>query len=352
MTLIGTDIKFMNGLSLWGGPPDALRAAASAGLQGVNIRTIDELSPTLDAGYLAEFAALATELDLYVEMGIGKVNPYMTSELPRVRDLGNGSYLDGMIRMIEACAEHGWTETWSAIGGFKPYPGIFFTDRFRTDTDWDDQLRATEKFLKLLAPALRANGVHLNLETHEEVTSFELLRLIEAVGDDVIGICLDPANMPVRAEVPLEAIGRLAPYIRTTQLRDAALWRTETGLARLLAPCGQGVIDWARVIAILLDHRPDIHLTIEGIGSVRAEMPLHLHDPRWRAGHPDLTDAALAELQGLAAAYEARSASGEVETLEQLRQSRADGRQAHEQFVAASAAHLRAAIAAHSEARN
>ncbi|NQX25884.1 sugar phosphate isomerase/epimerase [Microbacteriaceae bacterium VKM Ac-2854] len=338
---VGTDVKFTNGATLWGSGPDALRYAASAGLEGVNVRTLDELSPTLDTGELRDFAQLAAELDLYVEMGVGKVNPYMTAELPRVRSLGEGSYLLGMQRMIETCAAFGWSETWTAVGGFKPYPGIFFTDRFRTDADWTDQLAATEEFLLRLAPTLRATGVRLNLETHEELTTFELIRLIEAVGDDVLGICLDPGNLAVRAEPPLEGIARIAPYVRTTQLRDAALWRNEDGtLSRFLAPCGEGVIDWSAALDLLLTANPGINLTIEGIGGVRAEMKLHVDDPTWQVGHPDLTPAALAELYRLADGYHARAEAALAPTAEQLRE-RVDPVPAHNAFVAASAAHLR-----------
>ncbi len=348
---VGTDVKFMNGTTIWGDGVHALRAVHAAGLEGVNLRTLDELSPTLDTAELDDFAAAAAELGLYVEMGVGKVNPYMTAELPRVRDLGNGSYLAGMERMIETCAYYGWTETWTAIGGFKPYPGLFFTDRFRSDTDWADQLAATERFLLKLAPALRANGVRLNLETHEEITTFELLRLIEAVGDDVLGVCLDPANVAVRAEVPMEAIARIAPFVRTTQLRDAALLRThdehtdQDVISRFIAPCGEGVIDWDQALGILLAHNPELNLTIEGIGAVRAEMRLHTEHPTWLAGHPDLTAEALAELHRLAAAYQERADAGEAETLDQLRAFRPAADE-HDRFVAVSAAHLRERLAA------
>jgi sugar phosphate isomerase/epimerase len=341
-TRVGVDVKFMNGTTAWGSWADALRTVSAMGLEGVNVRTLDELSPTLDRAELADFAQLAAELDLYVEMGVGKVNPYMTAELPRVRDLGSGSYLAGMERMLDTCAEFGWTETWTAIGGYKPYPGIFFTDRFRTDTDWADQLAATERFLLKLAPALRATGVRLNLETHEEITTFELLRLIDAVGDDALGVCLDPANLAVRAEVPLEAIARIAPHVRTTQLRDAALWVTEEGISRFIAPCGEGVIDWDVALAEVLDANPGINLTIEPIGQVRAEMKLHTADPVWQAGHPDLTDAALAELTALAEAYEARALAGDAETIEQLRALRPA--EAINDFALRCASHLRAVL--------
>jgi len=343
MTRIGTDIKFVEGVTFFGGPLDALCEVAALGLEGVNVRTLDEIAPTLDRGFLTDFAQLADDLGLYVEMGVGKVNPFMTAELPRVRDLGDGSYLAGMELLITTCAEFGWTETWTAVGGFKPYPGIFFTDRFRTDTDWGEQLAATERFLHRLAPVLRDTGVRLNLETHEEITTFELFRLIESVGDDVLGVCLDPGNLAVRGEVPLEALARIAPYVRTTQLRDAALWRTEEGLSRFLAPCGEGVIDWPAALAAVLEHNPGINLTIEPIGVVRAEMKLHTADPTWQAGHPDLTDEALAELFALAESYEERAARGEAESLDQLRALRPQ--EAFISFLLASADHLRGVLA-------
>jgi sugar phosphate isomerase/epimerase len=342
MNRIGTDVKFTGGVSYWGDPLEALGQIAVRGLNGLNVRTLDEIAPTLDRGFLTDFAQRANELGLYIEMGVGKVNPYMTAELPRVRDLGGGSYLAGMQRMIRTCAEFGWTETWTAVGGYKPYPGIFFTDRFRSDADWSDQLAATEKFLLRLAPVLRETGVRLNLETHEEITTFELLRLIETVGDDVIGVCLDPANLAVRAEVPLEGIARIAPYVHTTQLRDAALWRTDEGLSRFIAPCGEGVIDWDAALDLILTHRPDINLTIEPIGVVRAEMKLHTADATWRAGHPDLTDTALAELDSLAANYEARAALGEAEDIDALRALRPES--AVDDFAQRCAAHLRTVL--------
>lgn len=342
--LIGVDIKFVDGVTQWGDGLSALRTAAEQGFDGVNVRTIDELSPTLDPGELRDFAQLSRELGLYVEMGVGKVNPYMTAELPRVRALGEGSYLAGMQRMIEACAEHGWLEAWTAVGGFKPYRALYATDRFRTDTDWTAQLAATERFLQSLAPVLRDNGVHLDLESHEEITSFELLRLIDAVGDDVLGVCLDPANLAVRGELPNEGIRRLAPHVRSTQLRDIALWEVNGGLSRFLAPCGQGLIDWDDALEVLLGASPALHLTIEGIGAVRAEMTLHPDDGAWLAGHPDLVPDELARLRAQAADYERRAIAGDVETLDELRALRPD-RQAHDAFVADSAMHLRTRIA-------
>ncbi|GMA24124.1 hypothetical protein GCM10025864_18830 [Luteimicrobium album] len=56
--------------------------AHELGLDGVFLRTPWELSPTLDRGQMAEAVAHARDLGLYVQVGIGKVNPFTAPELP------------------------------------------------------------------------------------------------------------------------------------------------------------------------------------------------------------------------------------------------------------------------------
>ncbi|RSN11581.1 xylose isomerase [Nonomuraea sp. WAC 01424] len=322
MTRIGVDVKFTGGSSLLGADPLAtLDAVAGLGFEGILVRTVDEAFPELDPGAIGAFARAARDWGMFVQLGVGKVNPYMTAELPRVRDLGGGSYLAGMERLIRLCAEHGWTEAWTATGGFKPYPGLLSFDRFRTDADWADQLAATGDFLLALAPVLREHGVRLNIETHEEITTFEILRLIDLVGADVLGVCLDPANLVVRGEPVGPAVARVAPYTRMTHLRDAILADTGEGLSRFLMPIGQGMTDWPRLLDTLLGARPEIDLVIEGIGGSRAEMSLLPDDPRWWPAHPDMTPSDLEELRSLAARHTADAAAGRRPGLGELRSS-------------------------------
>jgi sugar phosphate isomerase/epimerase len=284
---------------------------------------------------------------MFVQPGLGKVNPFMTAELPRVRDLGSGSYLAGMVRMAELCAENGWTEAWSATGGYKRYPGLFCFDRFRTDVDWPAQLEATAQFLERLAPALRGCGVRLNLETHEEITTFEIVRLIERIGDDVLGICLDPANVMVRGELVSDAVARSAPWTHMTQLRDAVLVPTQSAISRFLMPIGQGVIDWYHLLGQLFAVTPDLDLVVEGVGATRAEMPLCPDDPLWLASHPDITERDIEGLRALARNYPAQTVRGEMPSIEELRRRRPQAT-ALSQFLTSSQKHLRSVLALHS----
>jgi sugar phosphate isomerase/epimerase len=347
MTRIGADVKFHDGATLLGHDPlETLDAVRALGFEGILVRTVDEAFPTLDAGAIAEFAQEARRQGMFVQLGLGKVNPFMTAELPRVRDLGDGSYLDGMIRMIELCAEHGWTEAWTATGGYKhELPAPFCFDRFRTDVEWSDQLAAIARFLRRLAPALRANGVRLNLETHEEITTFEILRLIDEVGADAVGVCLDPGNLMVRGEPVMDAVRRVAPYTHMTHLRDAVLVGHDDGISRFLAPIGAGVTDWDELVGVLLDAQPGIDLTIEGIGGSRAEMSLTPQDTFWRSMHPDMTDADVTELERLVAEYPAQADRGTVECVDLLR-ARPPARPDYIDFLQRSRAALGAVIAA------
>lgn len=81
--------------------------------------------------------------------------------------------------MMEACAEFDIRELWISTAGAKPYKGKFGTDRFRTDVSWEEQLEATRRFLLKLKPIAQDLGIHLNLETHEEITTFEILRSLK-----------------------------------------------------------------------------------------------------------------------------------------------------------------------------
>lgn len=126
--------------------------------------------------------------------------------------MGDGDTLLGFRRMMEACAAIGCRELWASTAMVKPmFAGRLAWDRFRTDVTWEEQLVAIERFLSRLASYARDLGIHINLETHEEITSFELVRLVEAVGPDVIGIVYDTANALHRVEHPVWTARRVAP---------------------------------------------------------------------------------------------------------------------------------------------
>ena len=58
--------------------------STTLGLGGIFFPTALDMSPTLDAGDLSDIRAKADELGLYLESGLGKINPYCSAEAPEL----------------------------------------------------------------------------------------------------------------------------------------------------------------------------------------------------------------------------------------------------------------------------
>lgn len=282
-------------------PFDLLGFVHEQGLDGYFFGSPLTLSPTLDGGYLLEVRSRAAELGLYVEIGIGNVNPARFGRLPAVAGLGEGDYRRGFERLMRAGVAMGCRELRVDMGG----EGA----RFDPDVSWTAQLEQTRGFLASLTPLCRDLGCRLDVETHADVTTFELLRLIEAVGGDVVGVCLDTANVLCRAEDPVAAACRVAPYVHQTHVKDAILFFDERGLMRQSRPCGEGCIDWHAVLPALAAHSPDLTLSIEDHKGLFRALS---YEPAWLAAHPDLTPREIAELVRLARDAEARFTRGDI----------------------------------------
>lgn len=303
------------------GPLASLDHVKGLGLAGIFFPTVLDMSPTLDRGFLRELRTHADSLGLYLEAGLGKINPYASAEAVELRAAGNGDIIAGLTRMVECAAVIGCHELWISPGNFKgQFPGRFANDRFRTDIDWADQLAAMEKVMHRIAPVLRHHGSHMNMETHDEITSFEILRLIAAVGEDVTGAVFDTANGLQRGEHPVWAARRLAPHVRQTHIKDAYVARAPGGLDFQSRPCGDGIVDFAAILPILHRANPSLNLSLEVAASCedrpRAKNPrqcIQIDDPVWQAAHPDLTPEEYVAYMTMVDAYEMRVASGEIE---------------------------------------
>lgn len=327
------------------GPIKLIERCAELGHEGVFFRTVLDVSPTLDRGFLRAVKQRADDFGLYLEMGLGKINPYNTPEAPEVRDVGKGDYLLGMTRMIEATTEIGCTALWGDTANYQRHDwGLHAIDRYRTDVTWEDQLDATRKFLLRLAPVLKDHGAVVAIETHEEITTTEIVRLIEAVGTDVAGVTLDLANVVVRGEDPVAATRRVAPYVRKTHMRDLILFERPMGLEREIRAIGDGLIDWQAVLGALFAAGVNPNFTIENVwGPDRNQIPLF--DPDWQARQPDAELGEILELIRLSRLFEAAVRAGTMPPPDDYYSVQADLPEL-EGFVERSARALKSAAAA------
>ncbi len=280
MIKIGLDTFTIRDLNL--DPFQILDYVKAHELEGAQFGSLRQISPSLDPGYLKEIRAHADRLGLYSHVSVGTCNPHFTGK-------SREEQIADLTAEIETAAACGWHELHSCLGG----PD----ERYRHKIPWPQQLADSSEFIRELGPVLRAHGSRINLETHGDATTFELVRLIESAVADVAGICLDTANVLVFAEDPIAAARRAAPYTHLTHTKDGILYFSEHGLMRQGRPPGQGCLDWEKILPILHEQQPNLPLSIE---DHKWLFEIRIFDPEWHAHHPDLNSIELAECVRLA----------------------------------------------------
>jgi sugar phosphate isomerase/epimerase len=253
--------------------PAALDLARELGLDGVLFATPRSVSPSLDRDELLAARQAADEHGLFVEAGLGCLGPHGdTAE--RVAEL---------TAMIGAAATLGCDRFFAHTR----------TERQHASRPHAEQLAEIQRTLAALRPVLLEHGCRLNVKTHEDLSSVEVLRLVETAGADAFGVSLDVANLVVRAEDPVEVTRRLAPHIHQTHLEDVALYFATAGLRRELRPCGDGVLDWTAILDALVRDAPARHLVFE---QHRGQFDTEIFRDGWFDGEPHVRPEELAGL--------------------------------------------------------
>lgn len=299
------------------GPIATLDYVKKNGFDGAYFRLMLDLSPKLDPVELKEIKSHADSLGLFLGAGVGWMNPYNTAERPEIRLFGDGDYRLAIEKMLKAARIIDNTELWAvsahSVHGTTSYVAY---DRFRTDVSWGDELRAMTKFINTLAPMLRDLQLRVNLETHGDETSFEALRLIEEIGADVVGVTLDPGNLPLQGDVPLNATRRMAPYINIVQPKDGIIYRTTEGLCQQIRTVGEGILDWDAAVAELGKYHPNLIFCFE---SYRAENLLLWSTAKYRSHYPEMTEADVKQFEKFADDFEQKVKRNEVLGVEEYR---------------------------------
>jgi len=289
---VGLDIYTIHSLGL--DPFQTLDYVKEHELEGMQFGGVRGFSSALDPGKLKEIRAHADNLGLYSHISVSTCNPYLVQG-----PLEN--HLESLKQEIEAAAACGWHELHSSLGSLEP--------RFEHPVRWTKHLTDAADLIRKLGPVLRQHKSRINLETHGDTTTFELVRLVEDAGPDIAGICLDTANVLCHAEDPVSAARRAAPYTHLTHTKDAIMYFIDTGYRRQTLPSGMGVLDWKIILPILAEHSPDLPISIE---DHKMLFDFHVFDPHWLSLHPDLTREELARVIKLVFECQKRIQSGEL----------------------------------------
>jgi sugar phosphate isomerase/epimerase len=277
-----------------------LEFAQAHQFDGVQFLEPASIVPDLDPRRLAAFRTQADSMRLYLEVGLPSPNP-----VRRSRELGRSVEPAEMARElephVEAVALLGCRHARLYVGDRH--------DRFRSDSPWSGQIKATVEVIKRLTPRLEKLGIRVAIETHADLTGDELISILDALEPEVAGVTLDTGNLVMRLDDPVELATRLAARVVATHIKDAVLAFTPRGLCWQARPIGSGILPMPDILAPLIRANHGLALSIE-LHPRTYDLPIF--DRKWLAYFPALRPESLAAVVRLAALAESRFADGSL----------------------------------------
>jgi sugar phosphate isomerase/epimerase len=230
-----------------------------------------------DAGYLRALKDHADGLGLTIEVGMGSFDRHATSFRP---EFGSGE--EQLTAMLHVAAAVGSPVVRCFLGAQDERSGA---------VPLQEHIAECARTLRAVAPLVRELGIKIAVENHGgvDLLARELRALIETVGPETVGVCLDTGNPPYAAEDPLLSTEILAPYAITTHLRDTKVWATADGAAAQWVPLGAGSADLPAILALLAAHAPTIAINLEVItGTPPASLPYYTPGAPFWERYPDM----------------------------------------------------------------
>ena len=126
------------------------------------------------------------------------------------------------------------------------------------------------KAIRGLRSRIVDSGVKLAVENHGgDLQAREMKMMIEAVGRDVMGVCLDSGNPVWMLEDPHMTLETLIPYTETCHVRDSAVWKVPEGIAVRWVNMGDGTVDIDGWIRKFIQAKPGLPIIFENLVSAR-----------------------------------------------------------------------------------
>lgn len=200
---------------------------------GVDLFQICDYAPleSMDAAGLADAAAAARDLGLTIELGTKGIEPERLARFLALAEVFDARLVRSML--------------------YSP--------------DTRPTLVEGAAWLTEALPAYEAAGVDLALETYEQLATADLVGLVERVGSERLGICLDPGNVVARLERPRDCVEATAPWVKNVHAKDFAFARQPgwVGFTYSGARMGEGLHDYAHLRRVVRPHDRGINEIVE-----------------------------------------------------------------------------------------
>jgi sugar phosphate isomerase/epimerase len=140
--------------------------------------------------------------------------------------------------------------------------------------------------LKKVLPIAERHGICIGIEPHQSLskTTAGLIRISTLVDSPVLMVNYDTGNAFLGGEDPYEGLAAVASRVVHMHAKDISIQHAEAEKGKVTGTpvgcaCGDGVIDWTRVVKILKESGFDGVLSVECGTPLQAERSLaHLNE--------------------------------------------------------------------------
>ncbi len=201
--------------------------------QGVELFQICDYAPLVHMtdAELRDAASAARDLGVTIELGTKGIAPEHLSRFLRIAEFFDARLLRSMVYAPDSRPTLAEAETWlrSSIRSFE------------------------------------SAGVTLALETYEQLATTDLTGLVERVGSDRLGICLDPANVVARLEQPWTCVEQAARHVKNVHVKDFAFARQDgwVGFTYSGTAMGTGMHDYGQLLSVVRPRERGINEIVE-----------------------------------------------------------------------------------------
>ncbi len=254
-------------------------------------------------------------------LGAGGIQTSLNGDLAKLRARADelGMYIEGMASIPRtgdiAAFERSLMDA-KAVGALAVRVAMLSGRRyetFRTLAEWKTWVDQSHEALQRALPIIEKHKVVVALENHKDWTLEEMQRLFKTYSSEYLGLCLDFGNNISLLDDPMEVIETLAPYARSTHIKDMGVRPYEDGFLLSEVPLGTGILDLPRIISVVRKANPKIKFSLEMITRDPLKVPC-LTDQYWTA-FPERNGKYLARTLKL---VRERSSSGPLPTVAQL----------------------------------
>jgi sugar phosphate isomerase/epimerase len=125
--------------------------------------------------------------------------------------------------------------------------------------------RETVERLRAVLPRFADAGVKLAIENHDRFSSATLAGIVEELGPDHVGICLDTVNSFGALEGPEIVVKTLAPYTLNLHVKDFTITRVSSQMGFVINGCaaGQGRLNVPWLLERLRSAGRDVNAILE-----------------------------------------------------------------------------------------